>query len=213
MTNELMKRQEETHRTNISRRAFLQGMMSLPLMVAGSVLAPAEVEAATSITTICTSFIKIRGPRLWKSRLYVSSQGHGSGNYHIDLDYKPVRIPVLRFAGVDRGKKLTGKTRASNGRIKSYGVEWTLKRGSSTVKVDANNVPYIVWKSKKGARNYAYNLTDRQAKELLNLSTGGAIKLSTLMKWNEEKARIRGAKAVRKWIGTRVVRKSTVLYG
>ena len=183
-----------------TRRAFIQMLLAAPLALGTTTLLPEEAEAA--IKTIKVGYTVLHVPSIWKKRLSGQGRSHGSGIYNYDLVHKGTGVHVLM---VTEGNYRIGEARGKASIKYRRAISWKIKRGKVSSLVDAYNVPLIIWESAHG-QGY-YSITEKQAKELLKISTGGRIKYATLVKWSKAKAKSKGAKAVRAWVGAKVVKK------
>ena len=182
-----------------TRRAFIQTMLAAPLALGATALMPEEAEAKTK--TFRVGYTYLYAPSIWK-RLSGYGRTHGSGVYNYDLVHKGTGIHVLM---VTEGNHRIGEAKGKISIKHRRALSWTIKRGKVLSQVDAYNVPLIIWES---FHSQGYNtVTEAQAKELLKISTGGRIKYATLIKWSKSKAEKQGAKAVRAWVGAKVVKK------
>ena len=196
---------EQQH--NYSRRTFLQALLGAPLALGAAVLAPEDAEAATKVIRAGNTYLYV--PAIWKSRLEgtlwefaaglgMNPGGDTTNNYA--LNHKGTRVEVL-CVSYDSFKWPSGKLKRSY----KGSLRWKFRRGEAVSEVNAYNVPLIIWESVHGQNSYS--ITKKQAKELLKISTGGRIKYATLVKWSKAKAKSKGAKAVRAWVGAKVVKK------
>ena len=191
----------QTTANNYDRRTFLQAMIGAPLALGAMALLPDEAEAAGKTSTIKIGYVNLVVPRLWKSKLRGEGMGHSSGIYNYHLSQKSTYTEVLMVTmGNYRPGQASGKLK-----IKYRGsLDWTVSRGKVSCYVMATNVPLTVWES---AHGQGTRLTKAQATELLKLSTGGKIKYDSLVNWSKATAKTKGAKAVRAWLGSQVVKK------
>ena len=184
-----------------TRRAFIQTMLAAPLALGATVLMPEEAEAKTFWSGNNNFSIKFTVPNSWGKWLVNRGSGHWSGVVTGHYVHKSSQVGVFNYQFNVYDKGGTGKPK-----IKRTGsLEWKLWKGKRDVTFEAINVPLEVWESAHG-QGY-FTITERQAKELLKISTGGRIKYATLVKWSKAKAKKQGAKAVRAWIGAKVVKK------
>ena len=205
MSETISQKSENTY----TRRAFIQTMLAAPLVLGAAALLPEEAEAAGGV--IKMDYIRLHVPTIWKKRVkwheagYANSRLHGELRYHASGSKKTsVVIASCKFswrstAGVPTHVKPSGKLK-----IKYSGFGWNVSRGPR-LRFSMRNIPLLVWDSKHG--NSSVSLTKTQAKELLKIATGGRIKYDTLIKWSRDKAKDKGAKAQRAWIGSKVIKK------
>ena len=193
-----------------TRRTFLQALVAAPLVAVGMALAPEEADAA-SLVTLCKSLIRIKGPMLWKQKLSTSAQGHTSGVYHIEF-YWPKNsydMALVRYDGMFKKGAAKGKSKFSYQGSDEYGVNWKIRRGKATASVFARNIPYLIWQDLHGEGYHSFTKT--QAVQLLKLTTGGKISYASLRTWSRSKAIKAGNKAVRAWVGSKIIKHSRLL--
>ena len=205
---EQMTKQQTTQDTHegISRRSFLKGMAALPLFAlplsaATTAVTPVTAEAASK-KTIKFDKVKIKAPSVWK-KLDV----YQGATY--ELQYGPVKplgdnyydyVPIL-FEGYFEGyTSATGKPKI---KCNKAALSWKISKGGTNFYITAENIPYIVWES--AHKTGKWNLTKKQAKTLLKISTGDKIKYSKLIKWSKKKAKSKGKKAIIAWVGKEVL--------
>ena len=171
--------------------------------------AGAVQQAQAKTVTLTPGTIKVKGPSLWKKKLSINTYGHTSGYYHTDFDYVLnkagyERVSVFRVDGMATDAMPSGKIKR-----KYIGtLAWEIKRGEVSVTVSAFNVPYTVRQSIHGVS--ATKISKAKAKQLLKISTGGKITYGQLKKWSESTAKAKGKKAVKKWVGKKVIAKTVI---
>ena len=189
-----------------TRRAFIQAVLAAPLALGATALVPEEAEAATKVMKVGPAVLRV--PSIWKKRLIITGRGHTSGVVVGEFKYRPYanfpyesQCPVIYY-----GYNAYEKGGAGRRRIKYKGdLMWDVSKGNKSITLQAFNVPLTIWECAHG-QGY-YSITEKQAKELLKISTGGRIKYATLIKWSKAKAKSKGAKAVRAWVGAKVIKK------
>ena len=214
-----------------TRRAFIQTLLVAPLALGATALMPEEAEAAT----MKSGEIKLTVPAAWKSKCTLkktatSVVGNNVCKYYT-LTFKNTKGTILEkrvFASLilsyPKGSKpATGKPRITKGNSADNVVEWRLIKGNTTLTVAFFwNVPFLLWESYhqdellKGG-GYCEDLphrfkkiSDKQAKALLKVTTGGRIKLSQIKKWGKSSQNTvanKSRKFTRAWVGAKVVKK------
>ena len=189
-----------------TRRTILRAAIGAPFVLGAMALLPEEADAAQrKIVNGKRPFcVTLYVPSTWKAlRLdipgdategwfacntlrYRTSKCDGPSvlSYYFDIVAGPDGKPTIKRVGP---------------------LEWKLTKGKRKVVVSAGNTPLQIWDWAHG--NSGFSLTKAKAKQLLKISTGGKIKYETLVKWSRAKAKTRGEKAVRAWVGSKVVKK------
>lgn len=167
---------------------------------------PEEAEAATKVIKAAQSTY-LHVPRIWKTKLTGMGSIHpNSGTCRFGLTHKGSGVEVfvvnedMRYA-----KKASGKTIRKYQGYRSGVYGWTVRRGKANCYVYTTNIPLTIWKSAHG-QGY-YRISEKDAKELLKITIGGKIKYASLITWSEAKARKQGGKAVKSWVGKKIVKK------
>ena len=194
-----------------TRRAFIQTLLAAPLAFGATALLPEEAEAKTQTLDYITvpqlsSWKKIKRKsmmvgnsqkRYWYSFNWKTKSGASMLCYVMELYLSmPKRKegsekPQVTYLGTTHGNE---------------SLKWRVEMASNIIDVEMVNIPYEVWFDQRRQKPQ-HRMSVEQAKMLLKASTGGKIKYSKLMKWSKAKAKKQGVKAVKAWVGSKIVKK------
>ena len=189
-----------------TRRMFLRAVIGAPFALGTLAMGPTDAEAAQRkiVDGKRPFLITLTAPSTWK-KLHLDHTGRATGE---GLAFNTLRYWTSRECGPVVFSYTFHVAAGPDGRpnIKRVGsLKWKLTMGKRKVVVEAENIPLVVWDWAHG--NSFFDLSKTKAKQLLKISTGGRIKYETLVKWSRAKAKTRGEKAVRAWVGSKVVKK------